>query len=155
MTKKPRQKKLVFTDEYFMRMALQEADQAYALGEVPIGAVVVSQNRVIAKAHNQVEKLQDATAHAEMLALTAAFSYIGGKYLTDCTLYVTLEPCLMCSNATYWAQLSRLVSGAQDPKRGYSLLGNSPLHPRTEVQANVLAAESRQMLQCFFLGLRS
>ena len=155
MTKKSSQEKLVFTDEYFMRMALQEAEQAYALGEVPIGAVVVSQNRIIAKAHNQVEKLQDATAHAEMLALTAAFSYMGGKYLTDCTLYVSLEPCLMCSNATYWAQLSRLVFGAQDPKRGYSLLGNSPLHPRTEVQASVLAAESRQMLQRFFLGLRS
>ena len=155
MTKKSSQEKLVFTDEYFMRMALQEAEQAYALGEVPIGAVVVSQNRIIAKAHNQVEKLQDATAHAEMLALTAAFSYMGGKYLAACTLYVTLEPCLMCSNATYWAQLSRLVFGARDLKRGYSLLGNSPLHPQTEVQTNVLAVESRQMLQRFFLGLRS
>lgn len=155
MTKQPSTGKLVFTDEYFMRIALQEAEQAYAAGEVPIGAVVVSQNRIIAKAHNQVEKLQDATAHAEMLALTAAFSYTGGKYLTHCTLYVTLEPCLMCSNATYWAQLARLVFGASDPHRGYSLLGKSPLHPRTKVRAHVLALESQAMLQRFFLSLRS
>lgn len=148
------QEKLIFTDEYFMHMALQEAERGYAAGEVPVGAVVVSQKRIIAKAHNQVEKLQDATAHAEMLALTAASSYIGSRYLATCTLYVTLEPCLMCSNATYWAQLDRLVFGVQDPKCGYSLLGSSPLHPRTIVQPNVLAAESRQMLQRFFRDLR-
>ena len=155
MPKQPKPPKLVFTDAYFMRMALQEAEQAYAAREVPIGAVIVSQNRIIAKAHNQVEKLQDATAHAEMLALTAAFNSLGSKYLPACTLYVTLEPCLMCSNATYWAQLARLVFGASDPNRGYSQLGNSPLHPRTEVRANVLATESQAMLQRFFLSLRS
>lgn len=146
--------KIVFTDAYFMRMALQEAEQAYAASEVPVGAIIVSQNRVIARAHNQVEKLRDATAHAEMLALTAAFNTLGTKYLPSCTLYVTLEPCLMCSGATYWAQLARLVFGASDPNRGYRKLGNHSLHPRTEVCADVLAAESQKMLQHFFLSLR-
>lgn len=147
--------KLIFTDAYFMQMALQEAEKAYLAGEIPVGAVVVSNNQVIAKAYNQVEMLQDATAHAEMMALSAAFSTVGGKYLTHCTLYVTLEPCLMCSHATYWAQLSRLVFGAHDPKRGYSLLGASPIHPRTKVQANVLAKESQTLLQQFFVNLRN
>ncbi len=146
---------LTFTDEYFMRLALQEAERAYLLGEVPVGAIVVSQNRIIAKAHNQVESLQDATAHAEMLALSAAFNTVGGKYLTDCTLYVTLEPCLMCGNATYWAQLSRLVFGASDPKRGYSLLGTSPIHPRTVVNSQILAQECQDILQRFFINLRN
>jgi tRNA(adenine34) deaminase len=153
--KPPSNSKLVFTDEYFMRLALQEAERAYLAGEIPVGAIVVSQNRVIAKAYNQVETLQDPTAHAEMMALSSAFSTVGGKYLTDCTLYVTLEPCLMCSNATYWAQLSRLVFGASDPKRGYSILGNTPLHPRTLVQANVLAQESQELIQQFFIKLRN
>ncbi|MEM7382902.1 MAG: nucleoside deaminase [Bacteroidota bacterium] len=146
--------KIVFTDAYFMRMALQEAERAYEAGEVPVGAVVVSQNRVIARAHNQVEKLQDATAHAEMLALTAAFNTLGTKYLPACTLYVTLEPCLMCSSALYWAKLARLVFGASDPNRGYRKLGNNSLHPRTEVCTNVLADESQKILQDFFLYLR-
>jgi tRNA(adenine34) deaminase len=146
--------KLIFTDEYFMRLALREAERGYLAGEIPVGAIVVSQNRIIAKSYNQVETLQDPTAHAEMLALSAAFSTVGGKYLTDCTLYVTLEPCLMCSNATYWAQLSKLVFGASDPKRGYSLLGNAPIHPRTLVRAGVLAQESQEMIQQFFIKLR-
>jgi tRNA(adenine34) deaminase len=124
--------------------------------EIPVGAVVVCQNRIIAKAHNQVEILQDPTAHAEMLALSAAFSTIGGKYLTDCTLYVTLEPCLMCANATYWSQLSRLVYGTPDLKRGYnSLSGNIPLHPRTQVRSHVLAVESQHKIQSFFTNLRN
>jgi len=155
MNKPQSQGKLAFTDQYFMRMALQEAEQAYLAGEVPVGAIIVSQNQVIAKAHNQVEKLQDATAHAEMIALSAAFSAIGGKYLTHCTLYVTLEPCLMCSHATYWAQLSKLVFGAYDPKRGYSLVDPNPLHPRTVVKTNVLGLESQTLLQSFFVNLRS
>lgn len=145
---------LVFSDEYFMRLALQKAQEAYTANEVPIGAIITSQDRIIAKAYNQVERLQDPTAHAEMLALTAACSAIGSKYLTNCTLYVTLEPCLMCSTATYWAQVARLVFGASDPNRGYSQLGNHVLHPRTKVRANVLAAESQAILQHFFLSLR-
>jgi tRNA(adenine34) deaminase len=148
-------RKIVFTDEYFMRIAFQEAKRAYWLGEIPVGAIVVSQNRVIAKAYNQVEALQDPTAHAEMLALSAAFNTLGGKYLTDCTLYVTLEPCLMCANATYWSQLGRLVYGASDAKRGYSLCGNRSLHPRTQVRAAVLAPESQAIIQKFFIGLRN
>ena len=142
------------TDEYFMRIALQEAEKAYAANEVPVGAVIVSQNHVIASAHNQVQKLRDATAHAEMLALKAAFNALGAKYLPACTLYVTLEPCLICSGASYWAQLARLVFGASDPNRGYRKLGNNALHPKTQVCANVLAAESQKMLQQFFLNLR-
>lgn len=143
------------TDEYFMREALKEADKACAVKEVPIGAVVVSRNRIIARAHNQVERLQDATAHAEMLALTAAFGHMGGKYLPDCTLYVTLEPCCMCGGAAYWAQLGRLVFGAHDPRRGYSTVGRQLLHPRTEVTKAVLIEEASQRLTSFFQQLRS
>lgn len=138
-----------------MRIALQEAKKAYEEKEVPVGAVVVSKNRIIAKAHNQIERLKDATAHAEMLALTAAFNYIGGKYLHDCTLYVTLEPCLMCANATFWAKLSKLVFAASDPRLGYSSLGcSSVLHPKTEIHAGVLELECQNILQLFFAGLR-
>jgi len=144
-----------WTDEYFMREALKEADKAYAAKEVPIGAVVVSSNRIIARAHNQVERLQDATAHAEILALTAAFSHVGGKYLPACTLYVTLEPCCMCGGATYWAQLGRLVFGAHDPRRGYGTVGRQLLHPRTEVATAVLSEEASQRLTLFFKHLRS
>ena len=141
-------------DEYRMREALKEADKAYEAKEVPVGAVVVSASRIIARAHNQVEQLQDATAHAEILALTAAFNYLGGKYLPTCTLYVTLEPCCMCAGATYWAQLGRLVFGAYDPKRGYSTLGKQLLHPRTEVSRAVLSGEAAQRLTHFFRHLR-
>jgi tRNA(adenine34) deaminase len=142
-------------DEYFMREALKEAGKAYAAKEVPIGAVVVNNNRIIARAHNQVERLQDTTAHAEILALTAAFSHMGGKYLPSCTLYVTLEPCCMCGGATYWAQLGRLVFGAHDPRRGYSTVGGKLLHPRTEVSTAVLSEEASQQLTLFFKQLRS
>ena len=137
-----------------MRVALQEAAKAYEAGEVPVGAVVVGSNHIIARSHNQVERLQDATAHAELLALTAAFSHVGGKYLPTCTLYVTLEPCYMCSGAIYWAQLGRLVVGAKDPKRGYTTVGKQLLHPRTKVTADVLSEEAMRHLAKFFRGLR-
>ena len=142
-------------DAYFMREALKEADKAYAAKEVPIGAVVVNGHHIIARAHNQVERLQDTTAHAEILALTAAFSHMGGKYLPSCTLYVTLEPCCMCGGATYWAQLGRLVFGAHDPLRGYSTVAKQLLHPRTEVTTTVLSEEAAQRLTHFFQCLRS
>ena len=143
------------TDEYFMREAFKEAEKANEIREVPVGAVVVSHNHIIARAHNQVEQLQDATAHAEMLALTAAFSHVGGKYLPSCTLYVTLEPCCMCAGATYWAQLGRLVFGAHDPRRGYGTMGRHLLHPRTEITEAVLSEEAAQYLTHFFQCLRS
>lgn len=142
-------------DEYFMREALKEAEKAYEAKEVPLGAVVVSNGRIIARAHNQVERLQDATAHAEILALTAAFNHVGGKYLPTCTLYVTLEPCCMCAGATYWAQLGRLVFSAHDPRRGYSTVGKQLLHPRTKVSQSVLDKEAAWQLTHFFQSLRS
>jgi|694.fasta_scaffold51626_1 tRNA(adenine34) deaminase len=142
-------------DEYFMREALKEAKKAYEAKEVPVGAVIVSGRHIIARAHNQVERLQDTTAHAEMLALTAACNHIGGKYLSACTLYVTLEPCCMCGGATYWAQLGRLVFGAYDPRRGYSTVATQLLHPRTEVTTAVLCEEATQQLTRFFQCLRS
>ena len=138
-----------------MREALKEATKAYEEGEVPIGAVVVCSNQLIARGYNQVEKLHDATAHAEMLALTAAFNYSRSKYLNACTLYVTLEPCVMCAGAIYWTQLDRLVFGAPDAKRGYRLLHKHPLHPQTTVCTGVLAEVSKQLLKKFFQKLRS
>src|SRR6188768_763399 len=123
----------LYTDEHFMREALKEAAKALEIGEVPVGAVVVCQNRIIARAHNQTEKLTDATAHAEMLAITSAANYLGSKYLDECSLYVTLEPCVMCAGALQWVQLQKLVFGAHDVKRGYSLVQNPLLHPKTEV----------------------
>src|SRR5688572_17149234 len=121
------------TDEYFMREALKEARKALEIGEVPVGAVVVCKNRIIARAHNQTEKLTDATAHAEMLAITAAENYLGSKYLSECTLFVSLEPCVMCAGALNWTQLQRLVFGASDTQRGYSLVSTPLLHPKTNV----------------------
>lgn len=123
-------------------------------GEVPVGAVVVAGTQVVTRAYNQTEKLQDPTAHAEMLALTAAFHHLGAKYLPDCTLYVTLEPCLMCAGALYWGQLGGLVYGAEDKKRGFSRYGTSPLHPKTRITSGVMAAEAQALLQAFFKGLR-
>lgn len=142
------------TDEYFMHAALKEAARAQEDGEIPVGAVIVSNQHIIARAYNQVEKLRDATAHAEMLALTAACSHVGSKYLSTCTLYVTLEPCCMCAAATYWAQLGRLVFGAHDLKRGYNALGEQILHPRTKVTVGVLDSEAAQLLTLFFQNLR-
>ncbi|MDD6506918.1 MAG: nucleoside deaminase [Prevotellaceae bacterium] len=138
------------TDEQFMRKALAEAQQALAAGEVPIGAVIVSRGRIIARGHNLTETLHDVTAHAEMQAITAAANQLGGKYLTDCTLYVTVEPCVMCAGAIGWAQLSRIVYGASDEKRGYALYAPKAFHPKATVTKGVLEAECRQLMQDFF-----
>ena len=142
-------------DEYFMELALALAEEAADNGEIPVGALVVSHNRIIGKGRNQTEQLGDVTAHAEMLAITAATQYLGGKYLTDCTLYVTLEPCVMCAGALYWAQLGRLVIGAPDPKRGYSRITPSLLHPKTRLETGMLASASQELLTKFFKGLRT
>jgi tRNA(adenine34) deaminase len=137
-------------DEYYMEAALREARAAADEDEVPIGAVIVADGSIIARAHNQTERLNDATAHAEMLAFTAAEEYLGAKYLTDCTLYVTVEPCPMCAGAAGWTQVGRIVYGAKDPKRGYSLLQGPLLHPKTEVTAGVLADECERLMKEFF-----
>lgn len=144
----------LYTDEYFMREALKEAQKALEISEVPVGAVVTCRNRIIARAHNQTEKLTDATAHAEMIAVTAAANYLGSKYLTECTLYVTLEPCVMCAGALHWVQLQKLVYGASDLQRGYSLLEKPVLHPKTLVQKGVSGAEAKALIDSFFKGLR-
>ena len=141
-------------DQQFMRMALDEARQAYSQGEIPIGALVVCRDRIIARAHNLTETLNDVTAHAEMQAITAAANTLGGKYLTDCTLYVTVEPCAMCARAIGWAQLPRIVYGTADPKRGYHLLAPSALHPKATVTAGILEDECRQLMRDFFEAKR-
>jgi len=138
------------TDEFFMREALKEARKAFDKDEVPVGAVIVAGDRVIARACNLTETLTDVTAHAEMQAITAAASYLGGKYLKECTLYVTLEPCLMCAGALYWAQIARIVYGATDVKRGFSLFPASPLHPTTTSTAGILEKECAALLSDFF-----
>ena len=141
-------------DEKFMRLALNEARLALAQREVPIGAVVVAGDRVIGRGHNLVETLSDATAHAEMQALTAAMSTLGGKYLPECTLYVTVEPCVMCGGALAWSQIGRVVYGASDPKRGYSTFSERIMHPRTEVISGVLREECEALMSSFFATLR-
>lgn len=140
----------ILNDEYFMRIALQEAKQAFNEDEVPIGAVIVADGVVIAKAHNQVEKLNDVTAHAEMMAFTAAADSLGGKYLKNCTLYVTLELCPMCAGAAFWTQITRIVFGAADPKRGYQRFEESLLHPGTEVKKGVLEEECAELIKNYF-----
>jgi tRNA(adenine34) deaminase len=140
----------LFSDEYFMKEALKEAVKAADLGEVPVGAVIVNQNLIIARAHNMTQQLNDVTAHAEMIALTSASNHLGAKYLNDCTLYVSLEPCLMCASALKWAQLGRLVFGATDPREGYSRMGEEVLHQKTEVLPGILAGEAVRMLKEFF-----
>lgn len=142
-------------DEIFMKEALKEAQAALEEDEIPIGAVVAWRGRVIAKGHNMTEKLHDATAHAEMIAITAATEALGGKYLNECTLYVTVEPCPMCASAMNWAQLGRLVYGSIDPKRGYTLFSHSLLHPKTTVHAGVLADDCSALISDFFSGKRS
>lgn len=137
-----------------MRMALNEARKAFDEGEVPVGAVVVAGGRIVGRGHNLVETLCDATAHAELQALTAASSTLGGKYLNECTLYVTVEPCPMCAGAIAWCQTGRLVYGASDPKRGYTTVGGRILHPKTEVEAGVLAGECEELMSSFFAQLR-
>ena len=141
-------------DERYMRMALDEAVRAYHEGEVPVGAVVVCGDRVIARAHNLTETLTDVTAHAEMQAVTAAANHLGGKYLTGCTLYVTVEPCVMCAGALGWSQLSRLVYGAPDDKRGYRHYAPYALHPKTEVTEGILAEECTELMRSFFANRR-
>jgi tRNA(adenine34) deaminase len=141
-------------DTYFMKKALQEASAAYEKGEVPIGAIIVVEQRIIARAHNLTEQLNDVTAHAEMQSITAAANFLGGKYLHHCTMYVTLEPCQMCAGALYWSQLPRLVFAAHDPQRGFSALG-AKLHPRTEILGGLLEAESADLLKRFFVQKRN
>ena len=144
----------LFTDEYFMSEALKEAQKAFDDGEVPVGAVVVAKNKIIARAHNQTERLTDATAHAEMIAITSATNYLGAKYLIDCTLYVTLEPCAMCAGAMNWSQVSKLVYGAEDLLRGFGIMKSPLLHPKTKIVKGIKAAECKGLLEKFFAGLR-
>ena len=137
-------------DFLYMRQALSEAREAYRQGEIPIGAVVVCRDRIIARSHNLTELLRDVTAHAEMQAITAAAEHLGGKYLSDCTLYVTVEPCVMCAGALGWSQMGRIVYGAPDEKRGYSRFAPKALHPRTVVRSGVMAEECAELMQRFF-----
>lgn len=143
----------VFSDEYFMKEALKEANKAFDKNEVPVGVVIVANKRVIARAHNLTEALNDVTAHAEMQAITSAADYIGGKYLKGCTVYVTLEPCIMCAGALFWSQASAVVYGASDEKRGFSSVGNL-LHPKTKIKKGVLANDCADLLQLFFQSKR-
>lgn len=140
--------------EYFMRMALKEAETAFKKGEIPVGAVIVSQGVVIARGHNQTETLDDVTAHAEMIAITSASDTIGSKYLRNCTLYVTLEPCVMCAGALFWAHIGAIVYGASDSRRGFSLKGQL-LHPKTKVVSGILQSESEALLKDFFIKMRN
>jgi len=144
----------LYSEEYFMNEALKEARSAMEKGEVPIGAVIVVENLIIARAHNLTETLNDVTAHAEMQAFTAAFGNLGGKYLDECTLYVTIEPCVMCAGAAFWTQLGTLVYAAADPKRGYRLIEQQLLHPKTKVISGVLANECSKLLTTFFQSKR-
>ena len=143
-----------FDDTYFMKRALQEAESAFEKNEVPVGAIVVIKNEIIARAHNLTELLNDVTAHAEMQAFTAASDYLGGKYLKNCTLYVTLEPCQMCAGASYWTQIGKIVFGAHDPKRGF-LHYNTQLHPKTTVVGGVLEEECSELITRFFIQKRN
>ncbi|MAP81808.1 MAG: tRNA-specific adenosine deaminase [Aequorivita sp.] len=143
-----------FDDSYFMKRALQEAETAYEKGEIPIGAVIVANNKIIARAHNLTEILNDVTAHAEMQAITAAANYLGGKYLIDCTLYVTIEPCQMCAGALFWSQISKIVYGARDEQRGCISL-KTKLHPKTKMTGGVMAEEASQLLKRFFIEKRN
>ena len=140
----------MFTHEYFMKLALKEAGYAYEEDEVPVGAIVVSNNKIIGKGYNQTERLKDVTAHAEMIAITAAANYLGSKFLENCTLYVTLEPCLMCASALKWARISTLVYGTNDIKAGYSLMQGKVLHPKTEVVTGIMENDCGSLLTQFF-----
>lgn len=144
----------VVSDEIYMKEALKEAHKALEQGEVPIGAVIVSNGRIIGRGHNLTERLNDVTAHAEMQAFTAAANYIGGKYLHNCTLYVTMEPCVMCAGAAYWTQITRIVFGARDDKRGFSTVGGHVLHPKTTLMTGVLEAECGGLVTSFFRNKR-
>ena len=144
----------LLNDEYWMRLALKEATQAYKDDEVPIGAVIVCNNKIIAKGYNQTERLNDVTAHAEMIAITAAANYLGAKFLEDCTLYVTVEPCPMCAAALRWARISKVIYGAADPKAGYTQFGPKLFHPKTEVQHGVMEHECGKLMTDFFKAKR-
>ncbi len=143
----------IFTDEYFMKKALQEAESAYAKAEIPIGAIIVVNNKIISRSHNLTEMLNDVTAHAEMQSITAAANYLGGKYLKDCTMYVTIEPCQMCAGALYWSQISKIVFGARDEQRGFISMGTK-LHPKTVIVSGVLEQDAAALLKNFFLTRR-
>ncbi len=145
----------LYSPEYFMNEALKEASKALEKNEVPIGAVVVCEDRIIARAHNLTETLNDVTAHAEMQAFTAASGYLGGKYLNECTLYVTVEPCVMCAGGAFWAQLGTMAYGADDPKRGYRLVEKPLLHPKTKVVSGILASECSGLMTAFFQAKRT
>ncbi len=140
----------LLSDEYFMRIALAEAQKALDAGEIPVGAIIVSKGQIIARAHNMTEKLNDVTAHAEMMAFTSASNFLNAKYLPECTLYVTLEPCVMCAGASFWAQVGSIVYGASDEKRGYLKISPAIIHPRTHVKGGVMAAECGELLIDFF-----
>ncbi|PIB34552.1 tRNA-specific adenosine deaminase [Reichenbachiella sp. 5M10] len=142
------------SDEAYMKEALKQAQYAYEEGEVPVGAVVVCDNKIIARAYNQTERLQDVTAHAEMLAITSAANFLGAKYLTNCKLYVTMEPCVMCAGATFWAQVDEIIYGAHDPKRGYSTLQGQVLHPKANIKGGVMEKECSDLVTSFFAKLR-
>jgi tRNA(adenine34) deaminase len=146
----------LMTDEKYMREALKQAQRAFEEDEVPIGAVVVMNDRIIAKGYNQVEKLTDSTAHAEIIALTTAYNFLGSKYLPEATLYVTIQPCIMCSGALYWSKIGRVVYGAEDEKNGYKRVAgnNSPFHPKTEIVGGVLQEECVQLMKDFFKAKR-
>jgi tRNA(adenine34) deaminase len=141
-------------DAYFMQKALQEAEAAYEKGEIPVGAIIVVQDRIIARAHNLTEQLNDVTAHAEMQAITAAANFLGGKYLYDCTLYVTLEPCAMCAGALYWSQIPKIVYAAHDPQRGFTVTGGQ-LHPKTEIIGGVMEKDAAELIKRFFIRKRN
>lgn len=143
----------IFTDEYFMKKALQEAEAAFDKGEIPVGAIIVINDRVIARSHNLTELLNDVTAHAEMQAITASANFLGGKYLKNCTLYVTLEPCQMCAGALYWSQITKIVCGASDEKRGYRAMGGQ-LHPKTEIIFGILEEACSTIMKEFFKNKR-
>jgi tRNA(adenine34) deaminase len=144
----------VYDDDYFMRQAIEQAKLAAAAGEIPVGAVVVANERIIARGHNQTELLSDVTAHAEIIALTAAANHLGDKYLHDCTLYVTLEPCPMCAGALAWSQVSRIVYGASDDKRGFMRFGRELLHPKTKLELGVMNEACGELMTSFFRGRR-
>lgn len=143
-----------FDDTYFMKKALQEAEAAFDKGEIPVGAIITVDNRVIARAHNLTELLNDVTAHAEMQAITAAANFLGGKYLNKCTLYVTLEPCQMCAGALYWSQISRIVYGAKDEQRGCGVMGTK-LHPKTKIEGGIMADQASELMKRFFIERRN
>jgi len=144
----------ILSDEYFMRKAFEEAEKAFEENEVPVGAIIVSNNIIIAKAHNQVETLNDPTAHAEIIAITSATNYLGSKYLENCTMYVTLEPCLMCASALNWAKIDKIIYAAEDKKNGFMKCGKSVLHPKTKLEFGLMSEKSGELLKSFFKNKR-